>query len=195
MTRALADQSRTIRIPVHMVERMNRVAAARRQLSQRLERDPTPEELAEAVDMEVHKVEELIKIGQEPVSLEAPVRGAEEDSAQLGDFLSDDALDRPDEQVAKVMRESHVQEVLATLPFRERRVIELRYGLDPDGPDDAGGHRQARGPDARARAPDRDEDAAAAQALREGGAAGGDGGGGVAPDLWSSPGWIRTTKN
>ena len=79
MTRALADQSRTIRIPVHMVERMNRVAAARRQLSQRLERDPTPEELAAALDMEVHKVEELIKIGQEPVSLEAPVRGAEED--------------------------------------------------------------------------------------------------------------------
>ncbi len=134
MTRALADQSRTIRIPVHMVERMNRVAAARRQLSQQLERDPTPEELAKAVDMEVHKVEELLKIGQEPVSLEAPVRGAEEDSAQLGDFLSDDALDRPDEQVAKVMRETHVQEVLETLPFRERRVIELRYGLDPDGP-------------------------------------------------------------
>jgi len=143
MTRALADQSRTIRIPVHMVERMNRLAAARRQLSQQLERDPTPEELAKAVDMEVHKVEELIKIGQEPVSLEAPVRGAEEDSAQLGDFLSDDALDRPDEQVARVMRESHVQDVLATLPFRERRVIELRYGLDPAGPmtlEDIGKH-------------------------------------------------------
>ncbi|HZI91349.1 MAG TPA: sigma-70 family RNA polymerase sigma factor [Thermoleophilaceae bacterium] len=134
MTRALADQSRTIRIPVHMVERMNRLAAARRQLSQQFERDPTPEELAKVLDMEVHKVEELIKIGQEPVSLEAPVRGAEEGSAQMGDFLSDDALDRPDEQVAKVMRETHVQEVLATLPFRERRVIELRYGVDPEGP-------------------------------------------------------------
>jgi len=134
MTRALADQSRTIRIPVHMVERMNRVAAARRQLSQQLERDPTPEELAKAVDMDVHKVEELLKIGQEPVSLEAPVRGADEDSAQLGDFLSDDVLDRPDEQVARAMREADVQDVLDTLPFRERRVIELRYGLDPAGP-------------------------------------------------------------
>jgi len=134
MTRALADQSRTIRIPVHMVERMNRVNAARRSLSQRLERDPTPEELAVAVEMDVAKVEELLKIGQETVSLEAPVGGGEDSSAQLGDFLPDDALERPDEQVAKVMRDAQVQEVLAGLPFRERRVIELRYGIDPEGP-------------------------------------------------------------
>ena len=196
MTRALADQSRTIRIPVHMVERMNRVAAARRQLSQQLERDPTPEELAKAVDMEVHKVEELIKIGQEPVSLEAPVRGSEEDSAQLGDFLSDDALDRPDEQVARVMRETDVQEVLAdpAVPRAARDRAALRPGSR--GSHDPGGHRQARGPDPRARAPDRGEDAAATEALGEGRAAGGDGGGGVGRTAaLSSPGWIRTTKN
>ncbi len=133
MTRALADQARTIRIPVHMVERMNRVARARRQLSQELERDPTSAEIAVVVEMEVEKVEELLKIGQDPVSLEAPV-GGEEDSAQLGDFIRDEPRDRPDEQVAMLMRDADVQEVLARLPYRERRVIELRYGLDPEGP-------------------------------------------------------------
>jgi len=133
MTRALADQSRTIRIPVHMVERMNRVSHARRRLSQELERDPTPAEIAAVVEMAVDKVEELLKIGQDPVSLEAPVGGAE-DSAQLGDLIRDEPGDRPDEQVAVLMRDAAVQEVLARLPFRERRVIELRYGLDPEGP-------------------------------------------------------------
>ena len=133
MTRALADQARTIRIPVHMVERMNRVARARRQLSQDLERDPTPAEIAVVVEMDVAKVDELLKIGQEPISLEAPVGGGE-DSAQFGDFIHDEPGDRPDEQAAAVMRDADVQEVLARLPSRERRVIELRYGLDPEGP-------------------------------------------------------------
>ena len=142
MTRALADQARTIRIPVHMVERMNRVARARRQLSQELERDPTPAEIATVVEMEVEKVEELLKIGQDPVSLEAPVGGAD-DAAQLGDFIRDEPRDRPDEQVSMMMRDADVQEVLARLPDRERRVIELRYGLDPEGPltlEDIGKH-------------------------------------------------------
>ncbi len=133
MTRALADQARTIRIPVHMVERMNRVARARRQLSQELERDPTPAEIGVVVEMDVEKVEELLKIGQDPISLEAPVGGGD-DSAQLGDFIRDEPRDRPDEQVAMLMRDADVQEVLARLPLRERRVIELRYGLDPEGP-------------------------------------------------------------
>ena len=142
MTRALADQARTIRIPVHMVERMNRVARARRQLSQELERDPTPVEIAVVVEMEADKVEELLKLGQDPVSLEAPVGGAE-DSAQLGDFIRDEPRDRPDEKVSVLMRDADVQEVLARLPPRERRVIELRYGLDPEGPmtlEDIGKH-------------------------------------------------------
>jgi RNA polymerase primary sigma factor len=133
MTRALADQSRTIRIPVHMVERMNKVARARRELSQRLERDPTPEEIGQLVEMPADKVEELLKLGQEPVSLEAPI-GSGDDPAQLSDFIEDDAHDRPDAQVAKAIRESDVQDVLDGLPDRERRVIELRFGLDPDGP-------------------------------------------------------------
>ncbi len=133
LTRALADQSRTIRIPVHMVERMNKVARARRELSQKLERDPTPEEIGELVEMPVQKVEELLKLGQEPVSLEAPV-GAGDDPAQLADFIEDDIGERPDAKVARMMRESDVQDVLKALPDRERQVIELRYGLHPDGP-------------------------------------------------------------
>ena len=133
ITRALADQSRTIRIPVHMVERMNRVARARRELSQELERDPTPEEIAVRTEMPADKVEELMKLGQEPVSLEAPV-GAGDDTASLGDFIEDEVRDRPDAQVTKVMREAGVQDILDGLPERERRVIELRYGLDPEGP-------------------------------------------------------------
>ena len=133
MTRALADQSRTIRIPVHMVERMNKVSKARRELAQELERDPTPEEIGERADMPAAKVEELLKLGQEPVSLEAPV-GAGDDPASLGDFIEDAIGDRPDAQVTKLMREAGVQDVLEGLPLRERRVIELRYGLDPEGP-------------------------------------------------------------
>ena len=133
MTRALADQSRTIRIPVHMVERMNKVARARRELSQKLERDPTPEEIAVLVEMPAEKVEELLKLGQEPVSLEAPI-GSGDDPAQLADFIEDEVETRPDAQVAKLIREADVQEVLDSLPERERRVIELRFGLDPDGP-------------------------------------------------------------
>ncbi len=133
MSRALADQARTIRIPVHMVERMNRVAQARRRLSQDHERDPTAAEIAVVVEMDVDKVEELLKLERDPVSLEAPVGGAEQ-SAQFGDFIRDEPRDRPDEQVAVLMRNAEVQELLAGLGFRERRVIELRYGLDPEGP-------------------------------------------------------------
>jgi RNA polymerase primary sigma factor len=133
MSRALADQSRTIRIPVHVVERMNRVARAERELSQSLERDPTPEEIAAVVDMPVEAVEELIKLERQPVSLEAPV-GAEGDASQLGDFIEDEPTDRPEAQVARRMRDDDVQTVLDTLPGRDRRVIELRYGLAPDGP-------------------------------------------------------------
>jgi RNA polymerase primary sigma factor len=133
ITRALADQSRTIRIPVHMVERMNRVNRARRALSQELGRQPSPEEIAEKVDMPPKKVDEILKLGQEPVSLEAPV-GAGEGDARLGDFIADDALERPLEIVANRLRDADVQEILATLPWRERRVIELRYGLADEGP-------------------------------------------------------------
>ena len=133
ITRALADQSRTIRIPVHMVERMNRVNRARRALAQELGRQPSAEEIGAKVEMAPKKVEEILKLGQEPVSLEAPV-GAGEGDARLGDFIADDALERPLEIVANRLRDADVQEVLATLPWRERRVIELRYGLADEGP-------------------------------------------------------------
>jgi RNA polymerase primary sigma factor len=133
ITRALADQSRTIRIPVHMVERMNRVHRERRSLAQKLGRQPTPEELGVAMEMAPKKVEEILKLGQEPVSLEAPV-GSEEGDASFGDFIEDSSLDRPLEVVANRLRDSDVQAVLETLSWRERRVIELRYGLVPEGP-------------------------------------------------------------
>ncbi len=133
MTRALADQSRTIRIPVHMVERMNKVAKVRRELSQQLEREPTYEEIAEKVEMKPKKVEELLKLGQEPLSLESPV-GAGDDPARLADFIEDEDHHRPDAQVARLIRDADVQGVLDNLPPRERKVIELRYGLDDEGP-------------------------------------------------------------
>jgi RNA polymerase primary sigma factor len=133
ITRALADQSRTIRIPVHMVERMNRVARAKRSLMQQHNREPTSEEIAVLVEMTPKKVDEILKLGQEPVSLEAPV-GGEEGDASLGDFISDDVGDRPLEVVANQIRDKDLAEVLDSLPWRERRVIELRYGLGDKGP-------------------------------------------------------------
>jgi RNA polymerase primary sigma factor len=133
ITRALADQSRTIRIPVHMVERMNRVARAKRALIQKNNREPTPEEIGELVEMPAKKVEEILKLGQEPVSLEAPV-GGEEGDASLGDFIEDSATDRPLEIVANRMRDDDLQDVLDSLSWRERKVIELRYGLGDKGP-------------------------------------------------------------
>jgi RNA polymerase primary sigma factor len=133
ITRALADQSRTIRIPVHMVERMNRVARARRTFVQKNNREPSPEEIGVLVEMPAKKVEEILKLGQEPVSLEAPV-GSEEGDAALGDFIEDAAIDRPLEIVANRIRDADLQQVLDNLPWRERRVIELRYGLGSEGP-------------------------------------------------------------
>jgi len=134
ITRALADQSRTIRIPVHMVERMNRVARAKRSLLQQNNREPSFEEIADLVEMTPKKVEEILKLGQEPVSLEAPVGGGEEGDASLGDFISDEAGDRPLEVVANRIRDADLLQVLDSLPWRERRVIELRYGLGDKGP-------------------------------------------------------------
>jgi RNA polymerase primary sigma factor len=133
ITRALADQSRTIRIPVHMVERMNRVARAKRALIQKNNREPTPEEIGELVEMPAKKVEEILKLGQEPVSLEAPVGGDDGDAA-LGDFIEDSATDRPLEIVANRIRDADLQKVLDSLGWRERKVIELRYGLGDKGP-------------------------------------------------------------
>ena len=116
-----------------MVERMNRVARTRRALLQKNNREPTIEEIAELVEMPAKKVEEILKLGQEPVSLEAPV-GSEEGGASLGDFIEDAAVDRPLEIVANRIRDADLQRVLEELPWRERRVIELRYGLGGESP-------------------------------------------------------------
>jgi RNA polymerase primary sigma factor len=134
ITRALADQSRTIRIPVHMVERMNRVSRVTRNLAQTLGREPTIEEIAKQVEMTPEQVEDILKLGQEPVSLEAPVGADGDGDARLGDFIEDDQEGRPLELVADKLREASLQQALQSLPWRERRVLELRYGLSPAGP-------------------------------------------------------------
>jgi RNA polymerase primary sigma factor len=134
ITRALADQSRTIRIPVHMVERMNRVSRVTRTLAQTLGREPTIEEIAKQVEMSPDQVEDILKLGQEPVSLEAPVGADGDGDARLGDFIEDEQEGRPLEVVADKLREASLQQALQSLPWRERRVLELRYGLSPAGP-------------------------------------------------------------
>ena len=128
ITRAIADQARTIRIPVHMVETMTRVIRTSRQLLQDLGREPKPEEIAQKLSMPVEKVREILKISQEPVSLETPV--GEEDDSHLGDFIRDDHVPVPvDAATFKILQEQLV-EVLSTLTDREQKVLRLRFGLD-----------------------------------------------------------------
>ena len=128
ITRAIADQARTIRIPVHMVETINKLVRVSRQLLQELGREPTPEEIAEKMDIPVERVREIIKISQEPVSLETPI-GEEEDS-HLGDFIQDDNVPVPAEQAAFTLLKEQLHEVLGTLTEREQKVLRLRFGLD-----------------------------------------------------------------
>ena len=128
ITRAIADQARTIRIPVHMVETINKVIRVSRQLLQELGHDPSPEEIAAEMDMPVDKVREILKIAQEPVSLETPI-GEEEDS-HLGDFLEDDKTPPPSQIVAESMMKQTLSDVLHMLTPREEQVIRMRYGLD-----------------------------------------------------------------
>ncbi|MDD6214398.1 MAG: RNA polymerase sigma factor RpoD [Firmicutes bacterium] len=128
ITRAIADQARTIRIPVHMVETINKLVRVSRQLVQELGREPTPEELAKELNMSVEKVREISKISQEPVSLETPI-GEEEDS-HLGDFIPDDDAPAPSEAASFVMLKEQLVDVLKTLAPREEKVLRLRFGLD-----------------------------------------------------------------
>ena len=127
-TRAIADQARTIRIPVHMVETINKLIRVSRQLLQELGREPTPEEIAEEMDMPVDRVREILKISQEPVSLETPI-GEEEDS-HLGDFIQDDNVPVPADAAAFTLLKEQLVEVLSTLTDREQKVLRLRFGLD-----------------------------------------------------------------
>ena len=128
ITRAIADQARTIRIPVHMVETINKLIRISRQLVQELGREPTAEELAVAMEMPEDKVREIMKIAQEPVSLETPI-GEEEDS-HLGDFIPDDDIPAPAEAAAFTLLKEQLMEVLDTLTEREEKVLRLRFGLD-----------------------------------------------------------------
>ena len=127
ITRAIADQARTIRIPVHMVETINKLVRVSGQLLQELGREPTPEEIAEKMDIPVERVREIIKISQEPVSLETPI-GEEEDS-HLGDFIQDDNVPVPAEAAAFTLLKEQLDEVLGTLTEREQKVLRLRFGL------------------------------------------------------------------
>ena len=128
ITRAIADQARTIRIPVHMVETINKLIRVSRQLLQELGREPSPEEISEEMDMPVDRVREILKISQEPVSLETPI-GEEEDS-HLGDFIQDDNVPVPSDAAAFTLLKEQLVEVLGTLTEREQKVLRLRFGLD-----------------------------------------------------------------
>ena len=128
ITRAIADQARTIRIPVHMVETINKLIRVSRQLLQELGREPTPEEIAEEMKMPVERVREILKISQEPVSLETPI-GEEEDS-HLGDFIQDDNVPVPAEAAAQTLLKEQLDEVLDTLTEREQKVLRLRFGMN-----------------------------------------------------------------
>ena len=128
ITRAIADQARTIRIPVHMVETINKLIRVSRQLLQELGREPTPEEIAEEMKMPVERVREILKISQEPVSLETPM-GEEEDS-HLGDFIKDDNVPVPADAAAFTLLKEQLEEVLGTLTEREQKVLTLRFGLE-----------------------------------------------------------------
>jgi RNA polymerase primary sigma factor len=132
ITRAIADQARTIRIPVHMVDATNRFIRVQRQLLQDIGREPTREEIAAEMGTTPQKVREILKISQEPVSLETPI-GEEEDS-QLGDFIEDKHAVKPVEAVTEIMQEEKLNQVLSTLTHRERKVIELRFGLKGEHP-------------------------------------------------------------
>ena len=128
ITRAIADQARTIRIPVHMVETINKLIKTSRHLLQTLGREPTPEEIAEELEMPVEKVRDILKVSQEPISLETPV--GEEDESNLGNFIPDDDAPSPSEQAADTLLREHIEEVMQTLTPREAKVLKLRFGLE-----------------------------------------------------------------
>jgi RNA polymerase primary sigma factor len=132
VTRAIADKARTIRIPVHMVEKLNKVVHIERQLVQRLGREPTPEEIAEELEITTEEVREILRMAQLPVSLEKPI--GEEEESELGDFVQDDQAESPFDSASLNLRREDIDRTLDALPERERKVIEMRFGLDGDQP-------------------------------------------------------------
>jgi RNA polymerase primary sigma factor len=132
VTRAIADKARTIRIPVHMVEKLNKVVHIERQLVQRLGREPRPDEIAEELEITTDEVREILRMAQHPVSLEKPV--GEEEESELGDFVQDENSESPDEAASLTLRRTDIDNALSSLPDRERQVIELRFGLNGQQP-------------------------------------------------------------
>ncbi len=128
VTRSIADQGRTIRVPVHMIENINKLISVQKHLIHELGRDPTPEEISEIMDIDVDKVESIMKIAQKPVSLETPI--GEEEDTELGSFIEDDLIQTPAEATAHVMLKEQLLEVLETLSDREQQVLKLRFGID-----------------------------------------------------------------
>ncbi len=132
VTRAIADKARTIRIPVHMVEKLNKVVHVERQLVQRLGREPRPDEIAAELDMTTEEVREVLRMAQQPVSLEKPI--GEDEESELGDFVQDDQAESPFDSASLSLRREDIERALESLPERERKVIELRYGLNGEPP-------------------------------------------------------------
>ncbi len=132
VTRAIADKARTIRIPVHMVEKLNKVVHIERQLVQRLGREPRPDEIATELELSTEEVREILRMAQHPVSLEKPI--GEEEESELGDFVQDDAAESPYDSATLSLRREDIERALGSLPERERKVIELRFGLNGEPP-------------------------------------------------------------
>jgi RNA polymerase primary sigma factor len=132
VTRAIADKARTIRIPVHMVEKLNKVVHIERQLVQGLGREPRPEEIADELDMTTAEVREILRMAQQPISLEKPI--GEEDDSELGDFVQDERAESPYDTASLQLRRGDIERALQSLPERERKVIELRFGLRGEQP-------------------------------------------------------------
>jgi RNA polymerase primary sigma factor len=132
VTRAIADKGRTIRIPVHMVEKLNKVVHVERQLIQQLGREPTPEEVAAELETTVREVRDVLRMAQQPISLEKPI--GEEEESELGDFVEDQTAESPFELANEHLRRENLRRALATLPVREREVIEMRFGLTGERP-------------------------------------------------------------
>jgi RNA polymerase primary sigma factor len=132
VTRAIADKGRTIRIPVHMVEKLNKVVHVERQLVQQLGREPTPEEIAAELETTVREVRDVLRMAQQPISLEKPI--GEEDESELGDFVEDQTAESPFELASEHLRRENLRRALAALPEREREVIEMRFGLTGERP-------------------------------------------------------------
>jgi RNA polymerase primary sigma factor len=132
VTRAIADKARTIRIPVHMVEKLNKVVHIERQLVQRLGREPRPDEIASELEITTEEVREILRMSQLPVSLEKPI--GEEEESELGDFVQDEQAESPFDSASLSLRRGDIENALSSLPERERKVIELRFGLKGEQP-------------------------------------------------------------